>query len=174
MEDVLFPAIWVIGVFSVFIITPLILKCIPFLKEKRKKLFSLVTKTTATMNIKALFKAIRFAFLPTLSVLILLFFAFFSISKTIAFISSDSGWAIALRIFLVVAELAMIVIMYFHYLAEEIKANPEENKRGGYPISTSKRVYDLFDGVGDRDDFTKYSTGSSNLILIERKPYSNS
>lgn len=81
------------------------------------------------MNTKALMQALRFACLPTISVLILLFFGFFSITKTIAFISSDNGWAIAIRVILVIAEMCLIWFMYEIY-DKQIKA--EEKKKANY------------------------------------------
>lgn len=71
------------------------------------------------MKVKAFMMALKFACLPTLSLLVLLFFGFFSISKTIDFISSNNGWAIFLRIFCVILEIALIWFMYNKYLKEE-------------------------------------------------------
>ena len=72
------------------------------------------------MNIPALTKALKFACLPTLSLLVLLFFAFFSITKTVAFISSDDGFAIFLRIIAFLGEVLLVGIYYDKYRKEEI------------------------------------------------------
>lgn len=57
-------------------------------------------------------QALRFACLPTLSVLCLMFFAFFSIEKTLDFIGSSNGWAVTIRILLFLVEILLVWYMY--------------------------------------------------------------
>ena len=83
-------------------------------------------------KIRILVKALRFAFIPTLSVCLLLFFGFFSVKDTLDFIGSRNGWAILLRVVLALAELALIVFMYIFYLNEEkmeLEEKAEEDDR---------------------------------------------
>lgn len=69
---------------------------------------------------KALMQAIQFACLPTISLLLLLFFGFFSIEKTISFITSDNGWAIAIRLIALLGEFGLIWYLYKEYADKEI------------------------------------------------------
>lgn len=148
---------------------------LPFIKPIQLliKLFK-KTKNLNKMKTKYLFQALKFACLPTLSVLTLLFFGFFDIAKTIAFISSDSGWAITLRVLLVIVEAILIYIMYNHYEIEgdkkdkRDKAGISENE-DGTPVDYSKSIYDLRRNWGSSDKY-KYYTKSDDIILIERTP----
>lgn len=125
------------------------------------------------MKIKYLFQALKFACLPTLSILVLLFCGFFSISKTIDFISSDSGWAIALRVLLVIAEIVLIIVMYLQYEKEGIFEEGGSRRKNGYTISSGRSVSDLGAGWRYNDIFKSYSTSNDNIIIIERTPNSN-
>lgn len=71
------------------------------------------------MNYKILARALKFAFLPTLSVFVCIWFAVLSVTDVFQFLLSDSGWAIAMRIFLLIVEVAIVAYMYFYYLKEE-------------------------------------------------------
>lgn len=124
------------------------------------------------MNFKILMQALKFACLPTISILTLLFFGFFSIDKTIEFIASDNGWAIALRVILVIAEIALVWIMYDYYLDIAIKEklfDSPESKLKGQKVSWNESTYNLFQGDSS-DAYIKYKTSKENYILIERKP----
>lgn len=165
--------------FQVFIIILFIigLLCIYFsiiykqLKLKIKQLKQLKFKQ---MKTKYLFQALKFACLPTLSVLTLLFFGFFDIAKTIEFISSDSPWAITLRVLLVIAEMFLIYVMYDHYESEGEKKDKRDNagiseNDNGTPIDYSKSIYDLKRDWKSSDKYNYY-TKSEDIILIERTP----
>ncbi len=124
------------------------------------------------MNAKILAQALKFACLPTLSVLVLLFFGFFSISKTIAFISSDDSWAVFLRVTAVIAEIILVTVMYKQYESEEQKKmlinNPENFLERCSLISSNERVYSVLNG-NSSDDYYVYPTSNPNIKLIERK-----
>lgn len=109
------------------------------------------------MKIKAFMMALKFACLPTLSLLVLLFFGFFSISKTIDFIASNNGWAIFLRIFCVIAEIVLVILMYNKYLKEECLKNAGKSVASGNQISANERLFECF---GDR-----YSANSNRYYL---------
>lgn len=132
------------------------------------------------MKIKYLFQALKFACLPTISVLLLIICGFFSISKALDWISSDSGWAIALRILLVIGEIALVAVMYFNYEEEGEKLekerirretinNNEANGEAAF-IGSSRSVYEIWGGGSYNDTFTKYTTKDPNIVLIERIP----
>lgn len=127
------------------------------------------------MKTKYLFKALKFACLPTLSVLILLFFGFFSISKTIDFISSDSGWAIFLRVLLVLLELALVIIMYHHYKDTDFDKQeiPNMCATEGKERYRSLGLYELFSDCNNGDKYYSYKTEENNVIVIKRIPKNN-
>lgn len=124
------------------------------------------------METKYLFQALKFACLPTLSILTLLFFGFFDIAKTIEFISSDNGWAIALRVFLVIAEMLLIYGMYDYYKTEGDKKEIRErtgltdNDKGNY-VSYSTSIYHLHENWGSQCNYKAYIK-SDDIVLIER------
>lgn len=131
------------------------------------------------MNIKILMQALKFACLPTLSILVLLFFGFFSITETFAFISSNSGWAIALRVAIVLAEGALVWYMYDHYLKIEtekiyrearIKTKEDLKSEAVKSRDTSgwREVKDLFPTTRGTVTYRQYDTESENIIFIER------
>lgn len=124
------------------------------------------------MNFKYLFKALRFACLPTLSVLVLLFFAFFDIGKTIAFISSDNAAAIILRICLVLAEIALIIIMYNEYEKKDLIENPWNHIKSKRPSSLTYTTYvsDLRGDWARSDNYEAFGTSDDDYILVHRKP----
>ena len=72
------------------------------------------------MNLKCFYKALRFTFLPTLAVLLLLLVGFWSVSDLWNFIVSGSAGAVIVRIILFLAEAGLAVYMYFHYLEKEM------------------------------------------------------
>ncbi len=124
-----------------------------------------------TMNIKYLFQALRFACLPTLSVLTILFFAFFDIGKTIGFISSDHGFAITLRIILVIGEIALVIAMYFKYQHEgELENSIKGNKSKTYiEVDYNTYVKNLNNEWDSSNIYRRYLTGDPNIVVIERK-----
>ncbi len=79
------------------------------------------------INTKALIKAMQFLCLPTLSLLIIIFFWFFSWTDFIAFLTSKSGWAGALRVGVVILEVILVYYMYEYYC--KIIPNEAYNKR---------------------------------------------
>jgi hypothetical protein len=145
------------------------------------------------MNIKIFAKALRFACLPTLSILVLLFCGFFSISKTLAFISSSDGWAIALRVGLMIAEIALIYIMYMQYLEAHIKEEKEKEnvriraekevkrlaalnsdlpkEKKGQSTHYHTEVYRIFENANADDNYVIYDTTDKDIKIIEVKRY---
>lgn len=124
------------------------------------------------MNMTALTKALKFACLPTLSLLLLLFFAFFSISKTIEFISSNDGLAITLRIVAFVAEVALIVYYYTVYAKEEVlKGNTTKSRKSS--ISSHSDIYDIKSNWDRGDKYFIHETDSSDVVYVERVPKSS-
>lgn len=125
------------------------------------------------MKIKLLFKALKFACLPTLSMLTLLICGFFSISKAIAWISSDAGLAIFLRVALVIAEIVLIYIMYEHYREEEQKkdivTNTEMylNRQKARTYSRSSEFRSISATNSSDDIFYIHDTEIPNTYIIE-------
>lgn len=123
------------------------------------------------MEIKLLLKALKFACLPTLSVLTLLFFGFFSISKAIAWISGDSTFAIVIRVLLVIAEIALVCFMYQNYVEEE----KLEKILKGEGLSTTgitqpydRDIYRLWEDDKHSATFTMHKTTNENTIVLTR------
>lgn len=79
------------------------------------------------LNTKALIKALSFLCLPTLSVLLILYFWFLDFGRFTDFVTSQSGWAGVLRVALIIAELCLVYHMYCHY--NEIIPNEKANEK---------------------------------------------
>lgn len=129
------------------------------------------------MNYKILFKSLKFAFLPTFSVLMLLFFAFFSISKTLAFIGSNNWIAILLRVILFVAEVGLVCYMYNQYIEEEnlnaaISLKEGDLKKEARSFDAESDLSRIFGDPSYRnqDRFQVYKTigEDSNLRIVKR------
>lgn len=119
------------------------------------------------MNISALTKALKFACLPTLSLLLLLFFAFFSISETIAFISSNDTLAVLLRIIAFLGEVSLVSYYYKKYLKEEvIKGNGTIS--GKREVGSRTSIYELNRDWHSKDSYYIHKTESPNIIYLER------
>lgn len=130
-----------------------------------------ITKNSK-MNLKILFKAMSFMFLPTLGVMLLLLVGFWSVTDLWKFITSDTGGAITIRILLFIAECGLVIGMYFYYLDEytkeqllkgDVKNKPKKPASG---ISYIEDVF--FNGRMRGSKYYIYGTENSNLILIER------
>lgn len=122
------------------------------------------------MNTVALTKALRFACLPTLSLLILLFFAFFDFGRTLEFISSTEPLAVVLRIVAFGGEVILVYFMYTKYLREEaIKGGGKVNSERY--IRDSSYIRDIKVSWGSNDSYSVQDTEDSNVVLIIRKPY---
>lgn len=131
------------------------------------------------MNIKVLMQALKFACLPTLSILVLLFFGFFSITETFSFISSNNGWAITLRVAIVIAEGALVWFMYCHYLDIENKRIQKEamtatkdslksNTINSKEMHAWREIKDLFRMSNNISGYKIYETESENIVIVER------
>lgn len=127
------------------------------------------------MKNKYLFQALKFACLPTLSVLILIVCGFFSITRALDWISSDNGFAIALRILLIIGEIILVSVMYKQYEKEGIKEEARLGKTNNNGVS---RDYDFtlsslfeYNNYRRRDnyDYIVYSTESHNIKIVEAK-----
>jgi hypothetical protein len=115
------------------------------------------------MKTKALLKALKFMCLPTLAVLLLLFFGFFSISATIAFISSTAAFAVILRVLLVIAEIVLVVYMYHQYLDEEIVKEVAKTRHG---LSCTERT-----GYTELQQLFSMNRGGSLYIYDTESPH---
>lgn len=124
------------------------------------------------MNTKYLFQALKFACLPTLSVLTILFFGFFNILETINFISSTNGWAILLRIIMVIAEIVLVIIMYYKYRKEgellDAKNGKIDSNRRNIHYGTD--VYRIDNNWSSDDKYFIHETKDSDIVIIERVP----
>ena len=126
------------------------------------------------MKLRAFTKALQYAFLPTASILLLLFFAFFDVSKTINFITSNSGVAIALRVIAFIAEATLVTIFYFRNLKElSIKEGKNFNRSDTFLrdcYSSDAKHY--FTNGTSQDDYSLHKTDHPNVVVIVRKPKS--
>lgn len=121
------------------------------------------------MKLKAFMMALKFACLPTLSLLVLLFFGFFSISKTIDFISSNNGWAIFLRILSVIIEIALIWFMYNKYLKEECLKSGGKTVSAGHKTSANNEICHIFgDSRYTKNEYSLHKTDHPDVIVIKR------
>ena len=124
------------------------------------------------INWKIFAKDISFMFLPTVSVLSLILIGFFSWTKFVVFITSDSGWAVFLRIVLAILEIVFVYLMYQYYLKQEIINNGVTNK--GNIITNIKNDYTYeYKYFKNRDripgeSYRSYSTANDNIIVLER------
>lgn len=71
------------------------------------------------MNTKIALKALKFAFLPTITILIFMIVGCFSFIEPFKFLISDSTGAIWLRVVLVISEIAAFVIAYCVYFERQ-------------------------------------------------------
>jgi amino acid permease len=121
---------------------------------------------------KILLKAISFMFLPTLSVLSLILIGFFSWSKFVTFITSDSGFAMFIRIALAIGELVFVYFLYEHYEKQEFINNVEDNK--GNIIKEIKNdyiyEYNYFKNPNRKsgESYRSYATPNDDIIILER------
>jgi len=143
----------------------------------------LINKLKQTqMNFKILGKAMGYMFMPTLGVLLMLLIGFFDPLAMWNFIKSDNGWAVTVRIILFLAEIILIVVLYFTFLEEweeeqktiaKEKALKGEGKNPNIIADLTYRneIRQLFKNVNDRDLYHQYKTESEDVMIIERKKY---
>ncbi len=176
--NIIFPiiAVSVLGFFFLAIIVALIEDCFNIdIKYNLKQFYRRIKQLKfKQMKMKYLAQALRFACLPTLAVLLLLFFGFFSIDKTMAFISSDNGWAIGLRVILVIAEIGLVYVMYNEF--EEKGEIEERRKKAGIDVDEvgkileyNNPVYQLVRGWNHDDEYKAYKK-EGDIVLIQRTP----
>lgn len=124
------------------------------------------------INYPILRKALGFAFLPTLLVIVVAMFATLSFTSVFEFLLSDSGWAIVLRIILLIVEVGLVWGLYEHYSKrEEIKKVIDEIDDDSLyrKIGKEKEVYELFNDSFSSNPFTyKARKISSNIIILKK------
>lgn len=122
------------------------------------------------MNLKVLGKAMGFMFLPTLGVLLMLVVGFFDPMAMWNWIKSNDAWAIFVRIVLFIAEVGLVVVMYFYYLDEEIKNAALKGTKGQFAYMTRNyrtELREVFGNSSSDDHFKIFETESSNVRVIE-------
>jgi amino acid permease len=125
------------------------------------------------MTTKALMKAMGFMFIPTFSVLTLIFFWFLSWTEFVAFITSKSGWAGFLRMVLLLAEIALVWFFYTKYNEQDVidnavDADVKEMKR----VSGETRAYNVNVDMQrlinqDRAHYDVYRTTAPNIFILK-------
>jgi hypothetical protein len=123
------------------------------------------------INYKVLLKAISFMFLPTISILFVVFIGFFSITDFISFITAKSGWAIFLRVALVLAEIIFVCLMYKHYYKLDVIKNKDNYiKKGNVIKNTSSTYVERFfkSDTSNGYNFKSYATDNDNIVVIEK------
>jgi hypothetical protein len=114
-----------------------------------------------------------FMFLPTLSVLLIVFFWFFSWTSFVAFITSTSEGAGLLRVILLALEIGLVYFMYDIYTQEEIQKQLKENpflSEDCESISYLTYVKDIFPkGANSSDVYFKTKTAREDTFLLTIK-----
>ncbi len=175
MEGRTFMPILFIFITIILFITLYVIGYMECWDEKIKKInFKLNLKS---MNIKSLLKALRFACVPTMAILALVFFAIFDIQKTVSFITSQDGWAVFIRIVSLVAELLIIAFMYVEYEKEEsvnrVKSSiPNLNKDDSHDVGYHTSLYNLNAKWTSSDTYKAHYTNDSDIMIIVRTPKS--
>lgn len=120
------------------------------------------------MSKNAAFKALKFVCVPTFALLLLLFFAFFSITEALNYITSSNGMAITLRIVAFLAEVILFVVMYDKYKTEETIKNAGAEGYGKR-VSGESYIKNIFEDGYDhyRNDFKYYITKDPSVIVIK-------
>lgn len=125
------------------------------------------------INIKILFKAMSFMFLPTLAVLTLLLVGFFDPIAMWTFIKSNSGGAVTIRIILFLAEISLVWHFYYKYQQEDIILEAQKDVEEflkGRPFKTMRASYDLEDIKShwrSSDSCEIYNTPNKNIVIIK-------
>ena len=125
------------------------------------------------MNLRALGRALGFMFLPTFAILVVLIVGFFNPVAMWTWIKSNDGWAIFTRVAMLLAEIVLVVILYFQYLREEIMEaanNKKFDQSRANAVSWNKDVYDLFNNRSSDDYYFCYKTKDPDIVIVERKP----
>lgn len=124
------------------------------------------------MNYKLLGKAMSFMFLPTLGVLIILLVGFFDPIAMWLFIKSNDGWAVFTRVVLLIAEIALITSLYFHYLEDYKKQNiAQEEKKVIIKDNINKyeSITAFVNGSFDSDSrWLSYKGWNNNITILEK------
>lgn len=123
------------------------------------------------INYKVLLKAISFMFLPTISILFVVFIGFFSITDFINFITAKSGGAIFLRVVLVLVEIIFVYVMYKHYYKLDVIKNKDNYIKEGNVIKNQsstyvERFFKSENSIGLK--FKSYATDNENIVVIEK------
>lgn len=123
------------------------------------------------MNLRLILKAMSFMFLPTLGVLVILLVGFFDAAAMWDFIKSNNGWAIFVRVTLLLAEIILVIVLYYYYQEQEEKElvlSGEGNKMFKTNASYDTELQKLFSGsVSYRDKFKIYDTKIENIKIVE-------
>lgn len=125
------------------------------------------------MNTKALVRAMGFMFIPTFSVLVLIFFWFLSWSEFVAFITSKSGWAGFLRIVLLLAEICLVWYFYDKYNQQDvIQSATDADIREMKKVDSNSRTYTVNVNMQrlighERGDYEIYRTTASNIFILK-------
>jgi len=124
------------------------------------------------MNLKILGKAMGFMFLPTLGVLLVLLVGFFDPIAMWEFIKSNTCLAVFVRVVLLIAEISLVLGMYFHYLEKDVIERASGGDGSGKFIYSCYRdyVYQLFPDQKDNDTykFEKQYTECDDIIIVKR------
>ncbi len=113
------------------------------------------------IHTRALLKTLGFMFLPSLSVLIILFFWFFSLSAFIAFITSATAVAGVIRLAMILLEFIVGYNVYTYYKNKFVKEEILENKE------THLRKMASLSFDGDDSYYKRESIGKRITEILE-------
>ena len=118
---------------------------------------------------KALLRAMSFLFVPTLAILSVILVGFFSWTKFVAFMTSSTTEAILVRVIMLISEITLVIIMYFHYIKEEIVKKSEKDDavfgEGNY-LSSDDTMYYI---MRPEHDEKVYSYKITDKITVLKK-----
>jgi hypothetical protein len=130
------------------------------------------------INTKALLKAMGYMFLPSFAILFVIFIGFFNWSNFVAFVTSQDGWAIFMRIAMLIAEIVLVTWLYFDFLKDENQKlafekakNPEfltKVREGTRDYSVTLNT-DLFGG--ERINWKIYKGPNRNTFIVTTEKY---
>lgn len=129
-------------------------------------------KTIEVMNFKILGKAMRFMFLPTLGVLLMLLVGFCDPIAMWEWIKSNSGWAIFVRTALFIIECVLVGIMYDYYMKQEKVVSEIKQAMDGVISGEEESIYYSSEirnhfSAGSNGRYVKIKTSDPNIIIIK-------
>lgn len=128
-------------------------------------------KSFTMIKTNILLKAISFMLLPSLVILGVILIGFFNWTNFVNFMTSDSGWAIFVRLLMIVLELVLVCIMYQYYDEKEkieiVKKNLKENPFSN-PVKKVRAGYEFNSMTGSNEAVLNFfETEDENTFIVK-------